>query len=275
MLLNKKQIIKKINNKKTLPFDKKMIELFYLEESMQNESQLAKLTKNNQKQKAIKKFGEKGLHFEDLSIYYAIQNYNVFCYFNLFTGEKIELSKKERTKNLQKLVKNKIIKNFEITDKTITIEKDNGEKVLFILLSETLLQDAKFEEVKTSQRMGNCHLSIKKLCWDLSFNHTYVTGYECTGRDQEPKLHTWVEFLHNGKEIVADYTMNAMMYKKDYYNLRHISKICSKISSDEIKNNFTKKEFEQLETYYDMKYVLTNWDKVLEEMNKSLFDKQK
>lgn len=273
MLLNKKQIIKKINNKKTLPFDKKMLELFYLEESMQNEKELAKLTKHNQKQKAIKKFGEKGLHFEDLAIYYAVQNYNIFFCYNLFSGEQIILSKLSRTKDLQRLLKSKIIKNFELSDKTINIEKNNGEKIAFALLSETILKDEKFEEIKTPQRMNKCHLSIKKLCWELPFEHFYVTGYECTGREQEPKLHTWVEFLNNGKEMIADYTMNVMMDKKDYYNLRHISKICSKISSEEIKNHFTKDEFEKLETYYDMKYVLTNWNKVAKEMNENIFDK--
>ena len=111
--------------------------------------------------------------------------------------------------------------------------------------------------------------------WKLPFEHTFVTGYECKGREQEPKLHTWVEFEQNGKEKVLDYTMNVIMDKTDYYTLMHINKICATIKDSEIKKHFTQESFKQLESYYDLKYVLTSWEKVLEEMNVKLFEKNK
>jgi len=269
MKIKKNQILKKLNSKKTTAYDKNMLSLYYLEESKNNEKVLAKLSKKNQKEKAIKKFGEKGLHFEDLGIYYAIQNYNIFHYYNLFTGDKIKLTSKQRTKDLQKLVKNEIIKSFEVTDKNIVIEQQNGQRLNVAILSATLLKDEKFDEVKTCLRVGNCHLSVRELCWELPFKHTIVTGYVCLGREQEKTLHTWIEFNHNGKEKVIDYTMNAIMDKIDYYLLRHVQNIVSEIKNNEIKNNFTQESFKQLTSYFDMKFVLCNWNKFLDELKRN------
>lgn len=270
MLFSKKQILKRLNSEKTPTNDKKLLELFYLEEAKQNEKELAKLTRYSQKQKAIKKFGENGLYFEDLSIYYAIQKYTLSHYYNVITAELEEVSIKERTKELNKLTKNKIIKEFSANSKGLSITVDDNRKMEILLLSETLLKNDSI--VKTVQRAGKCHISVSDLCWELPFNHTYVTGYECKGRVQESKLHTWVEFLHNGNEKVIDYTMNVVMDKKDYYSLMHIKKVCTKIECEEIKNNFSQECFKKLESYYDMKYVLTSWSEVLKEVNANIIE---
>ena len=79
-------------------------------------------------------------------------------------------------------------------------------------------------KLKTDQRHNDCHKGSWNLMSELENvkGKRLVTGFIKGACDDANYLHTWIEFEVDGEEKVADYTLNAVMDKDFYYQVRSV-----------------------------------------------------
>lgn len=264
----------KVLKDKNAPTDlKNRISLYYLKEAKNRKFniELAYTTKHCRIKKAKRLLnknypdGDNELYFEELSIYYAISLFNLSS-----------LPLKNRTKELNDLVKNKIIKSFTATTEKAVITRLDGSVVEVKTLSKMLDDMFDVETLSTTKRLGKCHRKTIALCnyFDqIGMFSNIVTGLVKDGHEDGDVLHTWSEFEQKGIEYVADYTINAVMPKKDYYKLRHITKPLCVINSQELFKTFNLKQINSISDSIDEKVFLTNYHKIKPDLLKNNFGK--
>lgn len=97
-------------------------------------------------------------------------------------------------------------------------------------------------KLKTDERHNNCHQGSWMIMSSMSNikNKKLVSGFVKGAAEDCVYPHTWIEFVKDGEEFVADYTMNAVMNKEFYYSLKSIDR--EKISSISEKDYNSEKE---------------------------------
>ena len=83
---------------------------------------------------------------------------------------------------------------------------------------------------------ATCFVKALRIATHLGIENSIVTGY-CYGySDKSRFLHSFVETTLDGKEVVIDGTLNAIMNKDGYYALRHIKPL-TKISNQTLQED--------------------------------------
>ena len=124
-------------------------------------------------------------------------------------------------------------------------------------------------KLKTDERHNDCHNGSWALMGEFDKNKNIknkrlVTGFVTGASEESQHLHTWIEFEMNGEEKVADYTLNSIMDKDVYYELRTIDEN-NKCSINE-KDFFNEKDdIEHLIEYqdFDIRSYLLFRDKMM------------
>ena len=171
------------------------------------------------------------------------QNHDKFLYFkeilirktiHEFTKKTVSLRKKEKL--LKKLKKKHIINDYKYDDKSLEIDT-NDIVVKIEKLSEVFEKLKKDKYIETEERLGRCHGESLGISSMLKISNDVVTGYIFGTSDENKYLHTWVEYVKDEKEFVADYTKNFIINKDAYYYLYHckpLNRISKKTLRDEL-----------------------------------------
>ncbi len=135
-----------------------------------------------------------------------------------------------------KYIRDGIIKDYYKEDIYSVLETKNS-KIKFCLLSDIFkkLENFRDGEIFTFKRLGKCHLMSMVLSKRIKFDNQVVTGYVSGTCDESKFLHSWIELKIMDSEAVIDYTLNAVMSKKDYYEIAGVDeKNLTKISKQQI-----------------------------------------
>ena len=133
---------------------------------------------------------------------------------------------------------------------TIFVKPDNT-RIEFRTLTEQMPNLRAKEELESQGRMERCHQGCLNLSeFEFNFPHDVVTGYTHGISDKSEYLHTWIETVDDGKEVVIDYTMNAIINKDAYYKFMHIIPL-ARISGENVKTDmpliFKSKKFRNID----------------------------
>jgi len=119
----------------------------------------------------------------------------------------------------------------------LTIKLKDGSKIDTMVLSSSVGWEN--IELETAQRIGKDKEGAIIIAKAFPFESRVVTGKVAGLTSKTSHLHTWVETMIDGKMVVIDYTMNAIMNKSGYEKLRHAEPIAT-ISSADVKEDIPK-----------------------------------
>ena len=178
----------------------------------------------------------------------------------------------EKDRLLEGLKKIEWIKNVRVENNFLHIDTDKGP------INVGLISDV--DEYKndlrllTSGRKGFCHGDSIKMC-NRYVDSCVVTGYVYGLSDIAKYLHSWVEFEKDGKFVVADYTMNAIMNKEGYYMLKHAEEL-SRVSHKQLRDDW--KILGQLDkrgiTFKENEYLVFR-EEIIRDFKKNISEQEK
>lgn len=134
-----------------------------------------------------------------------------------------ELYKKED--DISKIILNRDGLKIERTD-GVTIKA----KVLSDIFPNLFVDD---EVIKTSKRTKNVSYNTINLSTHLYMDNKVVSGFVYGISSKSKYLHSWIETKLDGEDVVIDYSMNTIMNREGYYNLRKAEPI-SKITKSKL-----------------------------------------
>lgn len=115
------------------------------------------------------------------------------------------------------------IKDINQSSKAITIELQDGTTIQAQNMAKTI--GLKDKDLASFKRQSKAHQMSVTLARSIP-NARVVTGKVAGLTSKSSYLHSWVETTtSDGKTVVFDYTMNAIMNKNGYYSLRHAKQI--------------------------------------------------
>ena len=200
------------------------------------------------------------LYLEEKQIYTAI---------NSFTLDTDGDNEEESMRLIDGLKDNELVEDSEVTKSTLVIKTTNGDiKVwkLSEIIPELKMEDS---DLTTENRKGKCHEKSIKIANSLGeIKSDVVTGYIFGYSDKAKYLHSWVEFNHYGKDMVIDYTLNALMNKEGYYMIQN-AKPLSRIDSKTIKEDSKiLNKFDKLGSFNIKEYLLFR-DEIMKDFEKN------
>ena len=164
------------------------------------------------------------------------------------------------------------IEEVEFCDKHVKIHLSNGKKIIFSSLSQYLgnyLREEDIKELESYQGLNACHKgSIFTSMWSPDKNEV-VTGYADRFGQY---LHSWVEAkTASNREVVMDYTLNAVMNKDGYYYIKGIDEPINRIQDWQIKQDVNNNVFGVMEKLDlgDKEYVVFR-DEILKDIKRFL-----
>ena len=130
------------------------------------------------------------------------------------------------------------VKSIEYSNKCLVITLTDNTVIHAQNLCQTLGMDNSKEESPVA-RLSNAPKMSLELARHLP-NAIVVTGKVAGQTSKSSYLHTWVETTtEDGRQVVLDYSMNAIINKQGYYTLRHASQI-SAINGADIASDMEK-----------------------------------
>lgn len=143
-------------------------------------------------------------------------------------------------KNQSKFVKDVGYKfNEKYNTNELFIDTEKG-KITTLLFSDVIPNALKFYPIlDTKKRANSCFSDSKNVALNLGINCDVVTGFVTGYTDKSTYLHSWVETKLHNKDVVIDYTLNAIINKEGYYLFRHV-KLINKINSEQIIKDYEK-----------------------------------
>ena len=197
----------------------------------------------------------KELYLDEEQIYKAI-----------FTFTLSTVTEEKKIRLLGQLKNIEWIQSVEASDTEIKITTNTGIiKVRTLTDVFPSLQEDPY--IQTYERLGRCHEASLAISEGLGDIQNYiVTGYVFALSDKSKYVHSWIELVVNGEEVVIDYTLNAIMNKEGYYKIRHVKDI-SKISSCDVKND---KAILNKIGNFDLKEYLIFRDEIMRDLEKNI-----
>lgn len=180
-------------------------------------------------------------------------------------------SQSEKDRLLEGLKDIEWIKDVKVENGFLHIGTEKGS-INVGLISD--MDDYKNElRLLTSGRKGFCHTDSMKMCRQYE-DACVVTGYIYGLSDKAKYLHSWVEFEKDGKCVVADYTMNAIMNKEGYYLIKHAEEL-SRVSQKQLIDDWKilGKLAKQGITYTENQYLVFR-DEIMKDLEKNFANKE-
>lgn len=198
-----------------------------------------------------------------------LEDYQIASALNEFTlGSTTYARKKELLNSLREL--KPYVEEAEMEEARFYIKTSKYE-IILTKLSAALKSLKEDEDIKSKTRKYKCHEKSVEISKILSFPNFVVTGYVYSLSDKSKYIHSWIEFENEGKEFVIDYTINAIINKEGYYQLRRAKPI-SKISSQDLKED-EKILFGRLKDFvtFNIKEYLLFRDEIMADLKKNDF----
>ena len=165
------------------------------------------------------------LNLLDTNIYFLINYFGTDS-----VRDEIKLAQLAFVKN------NDEISQAKMSADRIMVTKKDGTVIESKMLSKTFDWIKHDLELVSPLRMGKSHKKSISIARCLAQPCHVVTGHISGITNKSKYLHTWVETMIDGKEVVIDYTMNSVMNKKGYYSLMHAKSI-SKIAESDLEED--------------------------------------
>lgn len=147
-------------------------------------------------------------------------------------------AEEKKTALFNRLKANPSIASIYIALDGLHIEKTDGTKVHAKVLSSTM--PALFEDddkiLTSARKKGSGHYDSINLSTSLNFPSKVATGFTHGLTSRSRYLHSWVETSLDDEPVVIDYTMNAIINKEAYYELKKAD-VISKVSSSTLKED--------------------------------------
>lgn len=195
-----------------------------------------------------------------------LEDYNIMCAVDAFTTDNKTDEAKLMLQKLKSLY-SYYIKDINIKDNYIQIVTTEGNIEVFNLSTKLKRSKEDFPDIVTERRHSECLTSVD-IVQRLGIKNDLVTGYIYGRSDVAKYLHCWVETFLKGKEVVIDYTLNAIVNKEGYYQMRHVQPI-NRISSDKIKDDAKiLSKFNGMKMY-DMKEYVVFRDEMMRDLEKN------
>lgn len=154
---------------------------------------------------------------------------------NAFTSSDID--EEQKIQLLESAKSNACVKSIGINKNTLTITKVDGTKISVEILSQKFPALKGNPQLVTNKRLHKCHYGAISLARLIKNNATVVTGKTLGITTSSHYVHSWVEATIDGKPVVIDFTMNAIINKDGFYSLRHAEPI-TKIHNSELDADF-------------------------------------
>ena len=160
------------------------------------------------------------------------------------------------------------IKNVEIKNSILNIETINGIINVGILSDLIPSFEKEYPDIKNNNRLGKCHKISMDISKKLGKDNFLVTGY-CYGMsDQSKYLHSWVETIIDNKEVVIDYTQNAIINKPGFYLLNHAEPLSKIPNNDIISDEYFLNKICSLIPFSNKEYLVFR-DEIMSDLKKS------
>ncbi len=175
--------------------------------------------------------------------WYDKENYEILYTISAFTKKDTDekffqsLIERIRRQNGTKEVKIEKLKDKNVSQ--LIINKEDISVTVIPLSKRLPVSLETCPDLEDDTREGTCFAKALTIATHLGRDNTIVTGY-CYGySDKSRFLHSFVETILNGEEVVIDGTLNAIMNKDGYYALRHIKPL-TKISNQTLREDMEK-----------------------------------
>ena len=145
----------------------------------------------------------------------------------------------ERVDSLfNRLKSSNAISTIYIAKDGLHIEKTDGTKIHSRVLSKTMpaLVDEENRVLTKARKKGNGHYDSINISTSLTEPSKVATGFTYGLTSRSRYLHSWVETSLEDEAVVIDYTMNAIINKEAYYELKK-AEIVSKVSSSTLRED--------------------------------------
>lgn len=191
---------------------------------------------NSKKKKELLEFiensGAQDLYFKEYKISICI---NEFTNNTILKEDKQNLI--ETLKNIKNYVKNAYYqKNDDFKSNEMVVETVMGT-VKAITLSDVFPRlKMLYPDIENYARKGKCFEKSYEISLMLRVPNQLVTGYIYGYSDKSDYLHSWIETKLHGREVVIDFTMNAIINKDGYYLIKH-AKPLNKILDKDVKSD--------------------------------------
>lgn len=219
-------------------------------------------------QEDIEKLGK---HLDTAEELYPEQR-QLYTAINTFTLEDESIEEKERL--LKLLEQADFVEKLKYNASSIRLDTCDGKRVLATRLTH-IIPALKIEDsdITSEKRKGQCHEKSIIISKSMDMDNDVVTGYIYGFSNKAQYLHSWVEMLFNGQEVVIDYTLNIFMNKEGYYymqNAKPLSRVSNKSIIEDLK---TIKKFDKLGSFNIKEYLLFR-DEIMKDFkrNKALFE---
>ncbi len=172
------------------------------------------------------------LRWDSIKIYNLIQNLN----FSAVTDqEKLDL--------LDTYIRENVIQTYEYDGKNdiFYLTKMDGSVIEIKKISDFIKDEYFVKKLTTQERLGECHSGSMNLACVFENVSDIVIGWSRFYNNRNKLLHTWLEAkTSDGKEVVIDYTLNAIIDKKAYYELINVVPI------NRFESKFVRDDYEKL-----------------------------
>lgn len=169
-------------------------------------------------------------------------NYQIYCVANIFTRNDIDKKNKEKIcKSLDKyndyVISYEINYNEEQNTEQLLIKTIQGD-IKIEVLSEKMKGTLKLHpDLSTLKRIEKCHINTIVLAMQYKNPCHLITGYVYGKSNKSRYLHNWIERKVDNKDVVIDYSMNAIINLRGYYLMRNAISI-NKIYNKELRNMY-------------------------------------
>jgi len=122
--------------------------------------------------------------------------------------------------------------------KTNELYINKGDKEIKALTFSDIVPGIKnlYSDIDDYSRQGRCFESSYNISKNLGIKNDLVTGYIYGLSDKSRYLHSFIETKLHGEEVVIDFTMNAIINKNGYYDIKQLAEdnIIQRINNEQL-----------------------------------------
>ena len=195
-----------------------------------------------------------------------LREQRIYSVINDFTSD--VKTKEEKEQILNKLLRENFIKDVKQENGILEIETNDGI-ILVLALTEFIPEIKKIDSnLGTEKQRGKCHEKSIFLSNNLGIANDIVTGYVFGYSDKSKFLHSWVELKIKDKDVVIDYTLNAIMNKEGYYQIQHAIPL-TRVSNIQLEEDTKKLRVFNMQKGFSARKYLVFRDEIMRDLEKN------
>ena len=180
-----------------------------------------------------------------------------------------DMSEEEKKKCLDFYVSNGTLKKYEKDEENdiLYLTLRDGSKINVKKISDYIKNEDLKGILTSTKRLHECHHGSTIMAQIFEDCSDIVIGFAKLYNERNKLLHTWLEAeTSEGKDVVIDYTLNAVIDKEAYYKLMNVQPI-NRFKSDLVRKDLSKIDKSEYKSV-DVRCYLLYRDDLMNEIEK-------